>query len=371
MWEMSIVLLTAQLTNNALTLVALSGFLSALSLFLFMPSIGSWLDRTNRMSVVLIALFSKLFFLTSTYVLCAILLMGSGSTSTAVTSSFMYIIPILYACASLSFNAITQSIEKDWLVVLSAGNSSWLTATNSVMSQIDLAAAALGPVVTGIIMSILTASESSFFFLCSNAVVTGFLFYFMKNLYESWPALSVRLAKPCVQVVPSTSRTSNQQYRQLYTSDDAAISAENGMPSDEPLSQQSLLIRCIGYLSLTEFTTSGCAGVMVSYAFLYATVLSFGSLMMVYLRWSGLPNHWIGIARGIASVLGFLGAYMFPSVKKSVGIRKAGLFSIWYQCSMVCVAALSFLLLGKFSAMVAVVVLTVRFYQCWYNIVII
>ena len=34
-----------------------------------------------------------------------------------------------------------------------------------------------------------------------------------------------------------------------------------------------------------DFINSGCCGMMVAYSFLYLTVLSFGSLMIVYLRW--------------------------------------------------------------------------------------
>ncbi len=34
-----------------------------------------------------------------------------------------------------------------------------------------------------------------------------------------------------------------------------------------------------------DFINSGCCGMMIAYSFLYLTVLSFGSLMIVYLRW--------------------------------------------------------------------------------------
>jgi iron-regulated transporter 1 len=366
MWEMSIVLLTAQVSNNSLTLVAMSGFLSSLSLFLFMPSIGSWLDRTNRIVVVMIALLSKLTFLTVTYILCAILLWKEAH-NTATTQSlhfYLYAIPVLYACASLSFSAITQSIEKDWLVVLSNGNSSWLTSTNSVMSQIDLAASALGPAITGIIMSFTSYSFSALLFLILNAVVTALLYIFMHGLYSSWPALAVRVQRPQA-VDPSASATRSHQYQPVQSTEDGtdikkrgqySLNGEDGQPIP---TTPSLFTRIVSWLSLSEFYHSGCGGVMVSYSFLYATVLSFGSLMMVYLRWAGMSDHWIGIARGVNSLFGFLGAYLFPTMKNAVGLRKAGIFSLWFQCINVCIAATSFVLLSPFQAMIAVTVLTV------------
>ena len=39
--------------------------------------------------------------------------------------------------------------------------------------------------------------------------------------------------------------------------------------------------------TISDFRHSGCMGVMLAYSFLYFTVLSFGAMMTVYLRWAG------------------------------------------------------------------------------------
>ena len=49
--------------------------------------------------------------------------------------------------AGLCFSTIKQSLEKDWLVVLSNNNTEWLTETNSVMTQIDLLCNTAAPAV--------------------------------------------------------------------------------------------------------------------------------------------------------------------------------------------------------------------------------
>lgn len=90
-----------------------------------------------------------------------------------------------------------------------------------------------------------------------------------------------------------------------------------------------------------------CAGAMISYACIYLTVLSFGSLMIVYLRWAGLPDHVIGLARGVSSISGFTGAWVFPMVVQSVGVHRAGMYSIWMQATMVMIAAVSIFVLPK------------------------
>ena len=43
---------------------------------------------------------------------------------------------MLFAITAVCFSTIYQSVEKDWLVVLSDGNTDWSTNTNAVMSQI-------------------------------------------------------------------------------------------------------------------------------------------------------------------------------------------------------------------------------------------
>lgn len=68
MWEIGIVLLVAELTKNSLFIVAASGFMSSLAIFILMPSIGTTLDRTDRMLTAQIALGVKLIAVTSAYV---------------------------------------------------------------------------------------------------------------------------------------------------------------------------------------------------------------------------------------------------------------------------------------------------------------
>ena len=147
MWDMGIVLLVAQLTNNSLYLVALTGLCCAMAIFLFMGAIGAFLDKTNRLVAVRIALVIKFVAVSAAYAVCAYLNTITDTSATAglddvyrskVRRNLLYTLPVLGAIAGMSFTAITQSIEKDWIVVLSAKDTKWLSTTNSVMTQIDL-----------------------------------------------------------------------------------------------------------------------------------------------------------------------------------------------------------------------------------------
>jgi hypothetical protein len=71
--------------------------------------------------------------------------------------------------------------------------------------------------------------------------------------------------------------------------------------------------------------TSGCAGALISFSCLFLTVLSFGSIMIVYLRWSGLSDIYIGLARGLSALAGFSGALIYPYARKKLGLFRTGM----------------------------------------------
>lgn len=86
------------------------------------------------------------------------------------------------SCAALAFQAISQSIEKDWIPVLSngtyppaliyyeyiitslftnTGSSSWLSEVNAMISQIDLGCKSVAPAITGVLFSVMPANAVS------------------------------------------------------------------------------------------------------------------------------------------------------------------------------------------------------------------
>lgn len=319
MWDMGIVFLIAEITNNSLFLVAICGFLGSLFIFLFMPIVGSYLDKINRMEAVQRCLAVKLSIVSLAYVFCAYLC--DHKINTPFTKMILYLIPFLSALAGISFATITQSVEKDWIVVLSDGDSTWLSNTNSVMSQIDLACASFAPAITGFIFSYFSSSVVAGMLLGFNAVVTVCLFLFMRGLYYSWSALSVRNVK---------------------NKDTISNSSSSGLTFSNTSDIASLPWPARWFYFLNDFLVCGCAGVMVSYAFLYLTVLSFGSIMTVYLLWVGLEPKWIGIFRGINCITGFTGALLFPHINKKFGLYPTSQGAIVWQCCLVVFAASSF-----------------------------
>ncbi len=353
MWDMGIVLLIAEITNNSLSLVALAGLCNNLFLVMFMTTLGKWLDRSNRLSAAIVALTVKLCTLSVAYFICYYVA-GLQQANLPVHPGLIYSLPILSAIASLSFSTISQSVEKDWIVVLSNDDSGWLASTNSIMTQIDSGVNSFAPPITGFLFLYFRPSNAAIILLGINALSTVMLYFFMNSLYHSWPSLSADRA--------------------------AAISAkdeERVQLTDDKLnkSQRSDLIESNNKRFYIDFLNSGCAGAMTAYAFLYMTVLSYGSLMTVYLRWSGMSDAMVGVLRGGAAFSGLMGAFVFPFVNRSFGLYYASAISIVYQFILVAFAASSFFLFENHSTVwilaIAVVSRTlhtiVRFVDCQFE----
>jgi len=96
--------------------------------------------------------------------------------------------------------------------------------------------------------------------------------------------------------------------------------------------------------SVQDFLNSGCTLYMIAYAFLHMTVLSFGSLMTVYLRWAKMSPSTVGFLRGCSSLLGFFAASIFPFLRQQFGLASLAQRAIWLQATLVMVAASSFFL---------------------------
>jgi len=399
MWDMGIIFFIAELTNNSLTVVALAGFLGSFSIFLFMPVIGKWLDNTDRLASTFWALGIKLIAVTVAYLVCAFLVTDSSKalTTDSVRLVLLYSLPVLCTITSLCFSIINQAIEKDWIVVLADGDTAWLSSVNSVMSQIDLGCNSVAPAVTGLLFSYLTRTDMSIVLLISNALATYMLFSFLRHLYLSWPALAISSStrNNVVNTVPepvvsenntssSSSGHNNTTNTKVIVSGKVSTNASESTPLLPKSKSATTIINnnnnvssvtgtttnttstrvknCLLPFLCKEIFRSGCAGVMISYAILYFTVLSFGSLMLVYTRWCGLSDHWIGLARGGASLTGFLGAFIFPFMKARLGLFNSAYLAIWYQCILVLLAGSSMFWLSRYNSMLLIVGATVSIF---------
>merc|ERR1719456_117453 len=153
----AISLFIASISNNSLFIIAVTGFVTSLSIVVLLPIIGSWVDQMDRLAAVHTALLVKLVSITLGFCICAFLPNsgnGAGADDEAIENTdnleanfYLYVItlPIVVAAANLGFYTYRICIEKDWVIELANKDKEWLANVNSIMSQIDLAAKSIAP----------------------------------------------------------------------------------------------------------------------------------------------------------------------------------------------------------------------------------
>lgn len=74
----------------------------------------------------------------------------------------------------------------------------------------------------------------------------------------------------------------------------------------------------------------------------YLNVLTFGALMTAYLVWKGLNFDQIGIWRGLSSLIGLVGTFVFRISARKLGVATTGMWSILFQfcCLTICVISM-------------------------------
>lgn len=366
MWDMGIVLLLSTLSNNNLTLVAFAGFLTNLYVVLFMGGIGHFLDNTNRLSAAQYALSAKLITVAVAYSICAYIFYNrhegndpARDDNAKLYEYLLYTIPFISASANLCFSTVSTSVEKDWIVVLADGDSRWLSNTNSRMTQIDSGCNAFAPALTGLLFVQFSPSVVAMILLLSNLFSTVFLYVFMHSLYDSWESLAVRQIAPTPSTNQSSRTATANQSNARASETTSLLGKESYKQIPEGVMKGVEESTTTNYGFLTDFMNSGCAGTMIAYAFLYFTVLNFGSLMVVYLRWCNVSDAWIGAARGAGAFTGLLGATAFPYISNSIGIYRASNLSIIFQFLLVLIACGSFFFIQNGFGQYAVQVLCI------------
>lgn len=252
----------------------------------------------------------------------------------------------------------------------------------------------LAPALTGLLFAYRSHEAVSIILLCVNTLAVIALYVFMSHLYNAWPALGQKVG---VDVLEASDILNNYDLESLeddedYDLDDTAgVYGSVGTGSGVPTGRNRLSVRsaaeakallsrrvstegmrintstaaaaagdtvthstltrvkaycgqhCCSVSSVfSDFYYSGCVGMMVSYSFLYLTVLSFGSLMTVYTRYCGVTDDMVGLFRGLSALSGYLGALLFPWASDALGLYNAAQVAIVYQFVLVAVAASSF-----------------------------
>ena len=304
MFEFASYLLLVAAFPNSLLYPSLYGLITTLAAVIGSSYVGKLVDKYPRLAVVRTSLMlQKLSIIASS--VCFYVLLRNGSQSPIQNNLLFSGIVALGCLLKLSSTANDIAIEKDWTMVISGGNT---TPMLTVMRRIDLFCKAVAPVAVGFLA--LAGSQSSAIIMGSWALISAIAeYYLIHKVYNSTPELALP-------------RTSNQ--------------ADGPLPETENV-------------SFRDYTRHKIFLASLSLALLYLTVLSFGGVMISYLKLVNYPEYLLGIMRAVAAGMGILATYLMPILSRRIGIVRTGLWSLWSEVLALIPVVLAIALAGTLS----------------------
>ncbi|KAG6437038.1 hypothetical protein SASPL_101945 [Salvia splendens] len=353
MWEFSVGLYMINVWPDSLLVAAAYGVVECASTAIFGPLIGQLVDKLSYTRVLQLWLLSQnLSFAVAGVAVVAILMYTDLVTANyTVFISLLVLINISGAVAVLSTLAGTILVEREWVVVISEGQSPGvLTKMNSVIRRIDLICKLFAPVITGFVISFVSLTASALALAIWNIVSVFLIYILLMSVYKGIPRLRdvserrVSVASRSLVGGVDESVSTYHERESLITSDaNYSESSPNGIMIEKFLSLP--YVRAWRVYINQDVVLPGLA-----LAWLYFTVLGFGPLMTATLEWQGIPAYVIGIARGISAMVGIGATFGYPMLESRISTLRTGLWSIWSQwgCLLLCVA--SVLMRSKISS---------------------
>ena len=241
----------------------------------------------------------------------------------------------IYFCGGLSQVLQTSygiSIERDWIVSIAENNRKWLEATNVILNQIHLLCIIVSPSI-----AVLMHSRGGVGVVLSVGLIKIISLLLMNVLtsrtYRLIPSLHVKVGQ-------ESSTSSSAVLEEDDVDQDTEI-IDGGLPSSS--SSPSW-----GYADdIRVFLSQKVVWAGIALAVLYCNVLTFGGMLVAYLKSCGMSWGVIGFAQGISNFSGLLGTCIFAISQKYVDIKITALRAIWWQFLCLSVSILGVLMNGS------------------------
>lgn len=310
MWAFAIPILFMDVFVDTLLPSACFALAMYATCLIMIPSVGRYLDATNRWKAMQWAIVvENLMIILSSVILGLILLVtnADGIHKPVWTWQLLALFGSILVCGGIGQvlnDAQTLGLERDWVVVIAAKDSETLAQLNTNMRRLDLSCKILAPLVFGIIMDFAGENPTTRAMVGAatvgiwNLISTPLEYFMTKDIYDLTPALAIK-----------------EQHMEAHHDDGKA-------------NDQSHLANYVRmwktYVKHPVF--------LVSFAFcaLYMTILSGGALNTAYLKWRGVPDSLLGLSRGAGAFFGLFGTVAFPCLRSWMRrVERVAVVSVW------------------------------------------
>lgn len=353
MWQFAVGIYLVYLAGGELRLAAIFGFTAGGLVMLLGGIIGNWVDMNPRLKVVRVSLFIQNF----SVMLCAIAVYSTLVYRKEFSALLGGVLPQLCEVVIIFFAVIAQlasvaykiAIEKDWIVVVAAGDNAKLANLNATTRVMDLLCKILSPLIVGLVMTAASLANAAIFIavwnLCSVFVEYGLL----SQVYSLVPQLAVK--EDDSDTVSLKEETKSRGKDKLSTEDagktgdeatsplrgDEAEEAEGKKKRKKEKKEKKTLLAVLFdpfivlYTGWRTYARQRVVFAGLALATLYMTVLGFDSITIGYIYANGLSEVMVGLSMSLAGATGILGTVAFTWFRRRVGLERTGLFAFNFE----------------------------------------
>jgi len=311
-----------KLQPESLRLTAIYGLVIAGTVILFGASVGKWIDRTRRLT----AARTFLTIQNTAVSMCALLLAGflhyqeelepdGTGPLTAMVSVASIFLASVGRLASTGTNII---IQKDWIVVIAAGDNDRLATMNSILRTIELTTYMLAPAVTGQLFTFLGFTITGVLLAAWNVASVMLEYLLLALIYRKYPSLSNKRVAAL-----ELDRESEEQSGEKKGALKEALEGWAAYFS-HPVMKAGLALAC-----------------------LFMTVLGFDNITYGFVLMQGVPHAALGVLVGVSALVGVAGSLSYPVIRRRVGLERTGLLGMFLLISCSSLALLSVFLPGS------------------------
>uniref|UniRef100_K7FVN1 Solute carrier family 40 member n=1 Tax=Pelodiscus sinensis TaxID=13735 RepID=K7FVN1_PELSI len=351
MWHFAMSVFLIELYGHNLLLTAVFGLVVAGSVLVFGALIGDWIDRKPRNKVA----HASLFIQNSSVTACCVVLMLVFSYKTEMEQMwhgwftvFCYAVVIILAdLANLASTALTITIQKDWIVVITGENRGQLAGMNAAIRRMDQVINIFAPLSVGQVMTWASNVIGCGFILGWNLISLLVEFIFLSRVYQLVPPLAVKPQQ-------------NKDILNLQMCQVSRVQKENNLPPTLTTfitieTQASIFssgaMKCMMCERKMHRMLCTCRDGWKAYyrqsvflaglglAFLYTTVLGFDCITTGYAYTQGISGSLLSILMALSAFSGLMGTILFTKLRKRYGLAVTGIVSslLHVSCLMLCV----------------------------------
>ncbi|XP_046326044.2 solute carrier family 40 member 1-like [Haliotis rufescens] len=379
MWCFGVGLFLIELSPTSLLLTAVNGLATGMTILLAGALIGTWVDRTHRLTAAQVSLALQNTFVA----LCACALCIHLSFRDPIVSLWngwllmlSYASIIIFAIfADMSSAARILIIERDWVVEICGEDNNRLADMTATLRRMDLAAQILAPIASGEIVYFFKVRNGALIMAAWNVVSMFVEYYLLRKVYNQVSALQKEKYWQKVDATdksdhkPSLDALKTGEKFKTYAGKNSEFIAlrESGFPKTatpteakenghvtinetKNNSRQETSCGCIRtlcspliliYTGWKTFMQYNVANAGLGLAMMYLTVLGFDSVTSGYAFTQGISEGLLGLAMGSGAAIGIVGTLVYPVLRHRIGLERTGLVAMTVQiaCLFLCVVS--------------------------------